>query len=146
MNMKKPNKKIIVNYNFNLSEPDNLSMINRNLNELIAKQTERAVKKLSVIKSKYLTDIVAEICSDGIIVYFKCNSIVMLTYCFNIKSTLKMTNNFIHIDSVRIVPNNAEWQNTISGIQYEIDVFERSIDNLDYDDKVKFFESMNGDK
>ena len=70
----------------------------------------------------------------------------MLTYCFNIKSTLKMTNNFIHIDSVRIVPNNAEWQNTISGIQYEIDAFERSIDNLDYDDKVKFFESMKGDK
>ena len=73
MNMKKPNKKINVKYNFNLSEPDNLSMINRNLNALIVKQTERAVKKLSVIKSKYLTDIVAEICSDGIIVYFKCN-------------------------------------------------------------------------
>ena len=143
---KKPNKKIIVNYNFNLSEPDNLSMINRNLNALIVKQTERAVKKLSVIKSKYLTDIVAEIRSDGIIVYFKCNSIVILTYCFNITSTLKMTNNFIQIDSVRIVPNNAEWQNTISGIQYEIDAFERSIDNLDYDDKVKFFESMKGDK
>lgn len=143
---KKPNKKINVKYNFNLSEPDNLSMINRNLNDLIVKQTERAVKKLSVIKSKYLTDIVAEICSDGIIVYFKCNSITMLTYCFNIKSTLKITNNFIHIDSVRIIPNNAEWQNTISGIQYEIDAFERSIDNLDYDDKVKFFESMKGDK
>lgn len=143
---KKPNKKINVKYNFNLSEPDNLSMINRNLNDLIVKQAEKAVKKLSVIKSKYLTDIVAEICSDGIIVYFKCNSIVMITYCFNIKSTLKITNNFIYIDSVKIVPNNAEWQNTILGIQYEIGVFERGVDNLDYDDKVKMFESMKGDK
>lgn len=143
---KKPNKKINVEYNFNLSEPDNLSMINRNLNDLIVKQAEKAVKKLSVIKSKYLTDIVAEICSDGVIVYFKCNNLTMLTYCFNIKSTLKITNNFMYIDSVKIIPNNAEWQNTILGIQYEIDVFERGIDNLDYDDKVKFFESMKGDK
>jgi hypothetical protein len=143
---KKPNKKINVKYNFNLSEPDNLNMINRNLNELIVKQTEKAIKKLSKIESKYLTDIVADICSDGVIVYFKCNSITILTYCFNIKSTLKITNNFMYIDSVRVIPNNAEWQNTILGIQYEIDVFERGVDNLDYDDKVKFFESMKGDK
>lgn len=144
--MSKTNKKINVKYNFNLSEPDNLNMVNKNLNELIVKQTEKAVKKLSKIESKYLTDIVADICSDGVIVYFKCHNLTMLTYCFNIKSTLKITNNFMYIDSVRVIPNNAEWQNTISGIQYEIGVFERGVDNLDYDDKVKFFESMKGDK
>lgn len=144
--MSKTNKKINVEYNFNLSEPDNLNMVNKNLNELIVKQTEKAIKKLSKIESKYLTDIVADICSGGVIVYFKCNNLTMLTYCFNIKSTLKITNNFMYIDSVRIIPNNAEWQNTILGIQYEIGVFERGVDNLDYDDKVKFFESMKGDK
>lgn len=144
--MNKTNKKINVKYNFNLSEPDNLDMVNRNLNALIVKQTEKAVKKLSKIESKYLTDIVAEICSDGVIVYFKCNSMTILTYCFNIKSTLKITNNFMNIDSVKIIPNNSAWKNTISGIQYEIRSFERGVDNLDYDDKIKFFESMKGDK
>lgn len=144
--MSKTNEKINVKYNFNLSEPDNLDMVNRNLNALIVKQTEKAVKKLSKIESKYLTDIVAEICSDGVIVYFKCNSMTILTYCFNIKSTLKITNNFMNIDSVKIIPNNSAWKNTISGIQYEIRSFERGVDNLDYDDKVKLFESMKGDK
>ena len=143
---KKPNKKINVKYNFNLSELNNLDILNSNLNELVSRQTEKAVKKLSKIESKYLTDIVAEICGDCVVVYFKCHNLTILTFYLAVKTVLKTSTNYIYIDSVRVTPNSTSWKTAIEGIQYELGVFERGVDNLDIVDKVKFFEAMKGDK
>lgn len=102
--MSKTNKKINVKYNFNLSELNNLDILNSNLNELVSRQTEKAVKKLSKIESKYLTDIVAEICGDCVVVYFKCHNLTILTFYLAVKTVLKTSTNYIYIDSVRVTP------------------------------------------